>query len=68
MVATAYRWTGEDLEAARRAAGLRQADVARRMGVPRPRVSLLEGSRRVTDTAARRFLVAVAELVAEAAR
>jgi transcriptional regulator with XRE-family HTH domain len=61
----ARSWTGEELEALRQAAGLRQADVARRMGVARSRVSLLEGSRRVTDAAARRYLEALA---AEAAR
>lgn len=64
----ARSWTGEELEALRQAAGLRQADVARRMGVARSRVSLLEGSRRVTEAAARRYLAAVAGLVAEAAR
>jgi transcriptional regulator with XRE-family HTH domain len=58
----AQLWTGEELERLRRAAGLRQADVAGRMGVTRSRVSLLEGSRRVTDAAARRFLTAVADL------
>ncbi len=61
-------WTGEELEALRRAAGLRQSDVARRMGVARSRVSLLEGSRRVTDTASRRYRAAVAAIAAEAAR
>lgn len=64
----AQSWTGEELETLRRAAGLRQADVARRMGVARSRVSLLEGSRRVTEAAAQRFRAAVAELRAEAAR
>lgn len=61
-------WTGGDLEALRRAAGLRQSDVARQMGVARSRVSLLEGSRHVTDAAARRYLAAVAGLAAEGGR
>lgn len=64
----ARSWTGEELEALRQAAGLRQADVARRMGVARSRVSLLEGSRRVTEAAARRYRAAVAAIAAEAAR
>jgi hypothetical protein len=38
------------------------------MGVARSRVSLLEGSRRVTDTASRRYRAAVAAIAAEAAR
>jgi transcriptional regulator with XRE-family HTH domain len=61
-------WTGEDLEALRLAAGLRQADVARRIGIARSRVSLLEGSRHVTDAAARRVVGAIIDLTAERAR
>ena len=56
------QWTGEDLEQLRQAAGLRQADVARRLGVARSRVSSLEASRRVTDDAARKVVAAVLEL------
>ncbi len=65
---TARSWTGEDLEAIRQAAGLRQADIARRLGVARSRVSTLEGARRVTDDAARQVLDAIAALTAERAR
>ncbi len=61
-------WTGEDLEAIRRASRVHQSEVARRMGVVRSRVSMLEGSRRVTDSAARRFLDAVAAAAAEPLR
>ena len=64
----ARSWTGEDLEELRQAAGLRQADVARRIGVARSRVSALEASRRVTDDAARKVVDAIAALMAERGR
>ena len=61
-------WTGEELEAIRRASRVHQSEVARIMGVVRSRVSMLEGSRRVTPAAARRFLDAVAQAAAEPLR
>ncbi len=62
MSAIAPHWTGDDLAALRRAAGLTQAQVAGALGCRRQRVQAVEASRRVTDRSAARILRAVAEL------
>lgn len=68
MSAVAAQWSGEDIEAVRRAAGLTQSQVAGALGCRRQRVQAVEASRRVTDRAATRILRAIAELRADAAR
>ncbi len=62
MQDTTRSWHGEDLAAIRRAAGLRQTDIADRLGVARSRIAHLEGSRAVTVGAARRYIDAVTDL------
>lgn len=57
--------TGASLRRARRAARLRQLDVARWMGVSYVRVSALENDARVTPAAEARVLAAIAVAVRE---
>ena len=57
--------TGASLRRARRAAHLRQLDVARWMGVSYVRISALENAARVTAAAEARVLAAIADAVQE---
>jgi transcriptional regulator with XRE-family HTH domain len=52
--------TGLDLKLKRVAKRVRVTDLADRMGVGHPRVSHIEGAAIVTDTAARKYLTALA--------
>jgi transcriptional regulator with XRE-family HTH domain len=51
--------TGLDLRVERVRRGLTQTELARRMGVPRQRVSLIEGSIRPTERLVARFMAAL---------
>ena len=60
--ATAHRISGLDLLVRRRTAGLRQEDVAVKLGVGRTRISALEAMYRPPVPAVRRYLAALDEL------
>jgi transcriptional regulator with XRE-family HTH domain len=62
MSAIASQWSGEEIARARRAAGLTQAQVAEALGCRRQRIQNVEASRRVTDRARNRILLAIARL------
>lgn len=51
--------TGKELQLARIALDVRPGELAERMGVPPSSISRWEGSRRVTDKAAKRYLEAL---------
>ena len=51
--------TGLDLRLARVAVGITQIELARRMGVPRQRVSLIEAALRPPEHQVERFLAAL---------
>lgn len=65
MVPTMDRWTGAQIAEARKAAGLRQADVAARLGVSAHRIRNVEEQARVANDFRDRVLLAIVALVAE---